>query len=271
MYNLIQFVKKYHFILLFLLIEGFSIFLLANKNQYQGNKIGSFSQHYVGNFHAGVANISEWFKLKKSNDFLAKENAKLLSLLKKQNNYTIDSASYNDPLFKYQSAVVINNAVHRSNNYLTLNRGSKHGIKEGMGVITNNGVVGITHSVSDRFSLVISVLHQKSSISVRLKNELFLGRMMWDGFDYRASVVEDIPNHANISIGDTIISSGNSAIFPEGIAIGQVTSFQEIPGDNFYKIKIHFFEDMNRLHYVYIAESLIKQEKELLELNAEND
>ena len=110
MYNLIQFVKKYHFILLFLLIEGFSIFLLVNNNQYQGNKIGGFSQHYVGNFHAGVANISEWFKLKKSNDFLAKENAKLLSLLKKQNNYTTDSASYNDPLFKYQSAVVINNA-----------------------------------------------------------------------------------------------------------------------------------------------------------------
>ena len=140
-----------------------------------------------------------------------------------------------------------------------------------MGVITNNGVVGIIHSVSDRFSLVISVLHQKSSISVRLKNELFLGRMLWDGFDYRASVVEDIPNHADISIGDTIISSGNSAIFPEGIAIGQVKSFQEIPGDNFYKIKIDFFEDMNRLHYVYIAESLIKQEKELLELNAEDD
>ncbi len=271
MHNLIQFVKKYHFILLFLLIEGFSIFLLVKNNQFQGNKIGGFSQHYVGSFHAGVANISEWFKLKKSNDLLAQENAKLLSLLKKQNNYSNDSASYNNLLFKYQSAVVINNAVHRSNNYLTLNRGSKHGIKEGMGVITNNGVVGIIHSVSDRFSLVISVLHQKSSISVRLKNELFLGRMLWDGFDYRASVVEDIPNHADISIGDTIISSGNSAIFPEGIGIGQVKSFQEIPGDNFYKIKIHFFEDMNRLHYVYIAESLIKQEKELLELNVEDD
>ena len=84
MYNLIQIVKKYHFILLFLLIEGFSIFLLASNNQYQGNKISGFSQKYIGVFHSGVANISEWFKLKKSNDFLADENAKLRSLLKKQ-------------------------------------------------------------------------------------------------------------------------------------------------------------------------------------------
>ena len=84
MHNLIQFVKKYHFILLFLLIEGFSVFLLANNNQYQGNKINRFSQKYIGSFHAGLANISEWFKLKSSNDFLANENAKLLSLLKKQ-------------------------------------------------------------------------------------------------------------------------------------------------------------------------------------------
>ena len=271
MHNLIQFVKKYHFILLFLIIEAFSLFLLANNNQYQGNKINNFSQHYIGNIHEKISNISEWFKLKKSNDLLAEENAKLFSLLKKQNNYSNDSASYNDPLFKYQSAIVINNSVHKSNNYLTLNKGATHGIKEGMGVITNNGVVGIIHSVSNKFSLVISVLHQKSSISVRLKDELFLGRLLWDGFDYRIATVEDIPNHADISINDTVISSGNSAIFPEGIAIGKVKDFKEIKGENFYKIKIHFFEDMNRLHYVYITESLIKKEKELLELNTRND
>lgn len=271
MYNLIQFVKKYHFILLFLLIEGFSIFLFASNNQYQGNKINEFSQKYIGSLHSGIASISEWVKLKQRNDFLANENAKLHSLLKKQNVVSTDSLSFNDPLFKYQSAIVINNSVHKSNNYLTLNKGARHGIKEGMGVITTNGVVGIIHSVSDRFSLVISVLHQKSSISVRLKNELFLGRMLWNGFDYKESNVDDIPNHANINIGDTIISSGNSAIFPDKIAIGKVNSFQKIPGDNFYKIKMKFFEDLNRVYYVYVAESLIKKEKELLEKKTNND
>jgi len=127
------------------------------------------------------------------------------------------------------------------------------------------------HSVSDKFSLIISVLHQKSSISVRLKNEMFLGRMLWSGFSYRETLVEDIPNHANINIGDTIISSGNSAIFPIGITIGKVISFQKIPGGNFYKIKIRFFEDLNRLHYVYVTESIIKEEKESLELKAKDD
>ena len=271
MYNLIQFVKKYHFILLFLLIEGFSIFLLASNNQYQGNKINTFSQKYIGNLHEALANISNFLKLKQTNIFLAEENAKLYSLLKKQISFHEDSLIFEAPLFKYQSARVINNSVHKRNNYLTLNKGERHGIKEGMGVITANGIVGIVHSVSDKFSLIISVLHQKSSISVRLKNEMFLGRMLWSGFSYRETLIEDIPNHANINIGDTIISSGNSAIFPIGITIGEVISFQQIPGDNFYKIKIRFFEDLNRLHYVYVTESIIKEEKESLELKAKDD
>ena len=271
MHNLIQFVKKYHFILLFLIIEGVSVFLLATNNHYQGNKINAFSQKYIGSLHAELFKISDFFKLKQTIVFLADENAKLNSLLKKQNIFSGDSLAFDTPLFKYQSARVINNSVHKSNNYLTLNKGVRHGIKEGMGVITAKGVVGIIHSVSDRFSLVISVLHQKSSISVRLKDEMFLGRMLWGGFNYRETNIDDIPNHANLNIGDTIISSGNSAIFPDGIAIGKVISFQRIPGDNFYKMRIQFFEDLNQLHYVYVAESLIKQEKELLELNAKDD
>ena len=100
---------------------------------------------------------------------------------------------------------------------------------------------------------------------------MFLGRMLWSGFNYRETNIDDIPNHANLNIGDTIISSGNSAIFPDGIAIGKVISFQKIPGNNFYKMRIQFFEDLNRLHYVYVAESLIKPEKELLELKAKDD
>ena len=100
---------------------------------------------------------------------------------------------------------------------------------------------------------------------------MFLGRMLWIGFNYREALIEDIPNHANINIGDTIMSSGNSAIFPVGITIGKVISFQRIPGDNFYKIKILFFEDLNQLRYVYVAESIIKKEKELLELQVKDD
>ncbi len=271
MHNLIQFVKKYHFILLFLLVEGLSILLLASNNHYQGNRINSFTQKYIGNFHAGLSNISEWFKLKQTNEFLATENAKLHSLLKEQNTFENESIYFEESLFKYQSAKVINNSVHKSNNYLTLNKGNIHGIKEGMGVITGNGVIGIVHSVSNKFSLIISILHQKSSISVRLKNELFLGRLLWNGFNYREATIKDIPNHAQISVGDTIISSGNSAIFPDGIAIGKVLLFQEEEGDNFYKIKMQFFEDLNSVDFVFVTESLIKKEKELLEKNAIDD
>jgi rod shape-determining protein MreC len=221
--------------------------------------------------HKGVSNISDFFKLKQTNSFLAEENAKLYSLLKKQNSFHEDALTFEESLFKFESAKVISNSVHKSNNYLTLNKGKRHGIAEGMGVITPSGIIGIVHSVSDKFSLVISVLHPKSNISVRLKNEMFLGRMLWSGFNYREALIEDIPNHANINIGDTIISSGNSTVFPVGIIIGKVISFQKIPGDNYYKIKILFFEDLNKLLYVYVAESIIKEEKELLDLNVEDD
>ncbi len=268
MYNLIQFVKKYHFILLFLLAEGFSIFLLANNNNYQGNKINAFTQKYIGSIHNSISGISEFLKLKETNDYLAEENAKLHTQLKNIASTYKDHYHIDDLLFKYTTARVINNSVHKSNNYLTLDKGKQHGLKEGMGVITKNGVVGIITSISNKFSLVISVLHQKSSISVRLKNEMFLGRMIWNGFNYREATIRDIPNHANISIGDTIISSGNSAIFPVGITIGKVISFEKIPGDNFYQINIQFFEDLNRITYVYITESLIKDEKKLLESEA---
>jgi len=268
MYNLIQFVKKYHFILLFLLAEGVSIFLLANNNDYQGNKINSFTQKYIGSIHNSMSSIYLFFKLTKTNDYLAEENAKLYTQLKNINSIDNDHDHIDDLLFKYTTARVINNSVHKSNNYLTLDKGRRDGLKEGMGVITKNGVIGIISSISNKFSLVISVLHQKSSISVRLKNEMFLGRMIWDGFNYREAIIRDIPNHANISIGDTIISSGNSAIFPVGIKIGKVIAFDKIPGDNFYQINIQFFEDLNKITYVYITESLIKEEKELLESEA---
>ena len=118
MHNLIQFVKKYHFILLFLIIEGLSIFLLASNNHYQGNKINAFSQKYIGSLHAELFKISDFFKLKQTNVFLADENAKLKSLLKKKNISSGNSLAFDTPLFKYQSARVINNSVHKSNNYL---------------------------------------------------------------------------------------------------------------------------------------------------------
>ena len=271
MHNLSRFVKKYHFILLFLLIEGISIVLLVKNNHYQRNKITSFSHNYIGSLHSFFNNISNYLNLKHNNEFLSKENAKLLSMLKKQNNLKKDSIHFDQSLFKYKSAQVVNNSVHKSNNYLTLNKGIQHGIKEEMGVITHNGVVGIIYSVSNKFSLVISVLHQESSISVRLKNEMYLGRMLWNGFHYREITIEDIPNHAYVSIGDTIITSGNSTIFPSGIPVGKIKSFEETSGENFYKIKIQLFSDLNRIQYVYVAESRIKREKELLELNKKND
>lgn len=270
MYNLIQFIKKFNFYLFFLVLEGISLYLLSIHNHYQSNKIQGIVQSGVGYIHNNMNNITNWINLKEENRYLAEENAKLLSLLKQQQK-EIDPLQLNDSIFKFTSASIINNSVHLSNNYLTIDKGSKHGIKTGMGVLGPNGLVGIVYSVSERFSLVISILHQKSSISVRLKKESYLGRMLWKGFDYRKMEIEDIPNHAFIQIGDTVVSSGNSAIFPQGINIGKITGFHKIPGENFYSIQIQLFEDLNRLTYVYVAESLQKEEREQLEKNILND
>lgn len=170
-----------------------------------------------------------------------------------------------DTIFKqkyfYTVAGVINNSVNKQNNYLTINVGKNNGIENGMGVVSSNGVVGVVKNVSENYASILSLLHQDAKISAKLKKSNYFGSLQWDGEDYRMGILEDIPNHVAIKVGDTIETSGYSAIFPEGIPLAIIKTFQKIEGENFYAIKVQFTNDFKTLNKVYVIKNIYQEEQ----------
>ena len=263
MHNLIRFIKLNQFLLLFILIEGLSIALLIQNNSYQANKTRKFSTQYISTIYNYKNYFFDYLALKKTNNYLITENAKLHTLLQ-NNERCIDSTLLQGKNFNYIAAKVINNSVKKRNNFITLNKGSKNGVKHGMGVITNDGIIGVVHSVSKNYALVISFLHHKSAAGIFLKKNMHTGILAWRGFDYRTATISDLPIHISLNIGDTIITNSYSNIYPEGINIGTIANFEK-NDDGFYTINVNLFEDFNNLRYVYIVHSHQSNEQLLLE------
>ena len=168
-------------------------------------------------------------------------------------------------LFDYIPARVIKNSIFKKNNFILLDKGKKDGVKSGMGVRVDNGVIGIVSIVSENFSKVTSVLNQNSTISVVHKKSKQNGHLEWNTNNYMTATINDMPNHATIQIGDTIQTSGYSSIFPKGINIAKIISYTKGNGDGYFDINIKFLNDMNTVKNVYIINSLMKEEIEKLE------
>jgi len=258
MRNLFRFIKIYHFILLFILIESFSLFLFISNHKFQQSKFLSFTQEYTGAIFSYYSDLNQYLSLKDENDFLQRENAKLYTLLSKEEINT------NSILNEYIPARIIKNSIFKQNNFILLNKGEKDGVKSGMGVIVDNGVIGIVSITSENFSKVTSILNQNSTISVIHIKSKQNGSLKWNTNNYMTAMINDIPNHANIQIGDTIQTNGFSSIFPEGINIAKVISYKKGNENGLCNVNIKFLNDMNTAKNVYIINSLIKEELEEL-------
>ena len=266
MRNLLQFISKNHVLLLFILLELCAFLMIVQNNHFQRAAFINSTNAVTANTFQTLSNWKNYFSLKSANEQLALENAKLQTLLTyKEVNDTIASVLPK----QYISAMVINNSVAKRNNYLTLDKGTKHGVEKGMGVVTQNGVVGIIKEVSEHFSSVLSVLHGKSKTSVVLKHSHYFGSLEWEGVNYQNAIVNDIPSHVELNIGDTIISSGYSSIYPANIPIGRISRINTKPHKNFHQIEIQFLEDFKKLKYVYIIEVILSNEVHELENNNE--
>ncbi len=276
MRNLFTYLWKYKIFFLFLLLEVLSLTLFIENSYYQKASFINSSNLISGVVYKTNNDITEYFHLKSTNRTLAEENAHLHSL--SSNNYIITNNTIytkNDTTYKlqyqYVSAKVINSSTNKRNNYLTLNIGRNQGITKDMGVISPKGIVGIVKDVSDNFSSVISVLHKDSKISAKVKKYGNLGSVLWNGYDYRRASLIDIPTHVPIYIGDTIITSGFSSVFPEGIVIGKIIDHRIESGNSFYTITIEFAEDFNTLSYVYVIKNFFKNEQTELEKKTQNE
>ena len=270
MRRIIRLIIKHHFFLLFLLFEFFALYLLISNDPQKRAVYLSTSNHIAGGLYKVTHGITQYFDLKKQNEYLHSENTWLRNKLEKNREspefeYEIVRDTVYHQRYVYYPAEVINNTIQYPNNYLTLNKGTSQGIHPGMAVISPQGVVGIVNSASGHFATVISALNMNIKISSKIKKNNYFGSITWDNRSYQKVVLNDIPFHVNINIGDTIITSGYSAIFPEGIMIGTITGFNLQEGANFYEITVDLSTDFKNLNEVYVIADLLKYERIKLE------
>lgn len=270
MRNFFRFIIKHHFFFLFLLLEIVSFVLIVNHNSYQRATWISSSNKVSGSVYNSYSNITQYLMLQKINEELAKENSYLRSQLPtsfkdSKDYFSLVYDTLNKRQYTYRSAKVINNSTNKYFNFITLNKGSLNGIRKEMGVISSKGVVGIVKDVSDHYTSVISILNTRLHISAKLKESGFFGSLNWDGKDYRYAWLNEIPIHAPVKVGDLVVTSGYSSIFPEGILIGTVEEVEKDKGESFFRIKVRLSVDFKDLSYVEVISNNMRDEQFNLE------
>ncbi|MEM9855757.1 MAG: rod shape-determining protein MreC [Bacteroidota bacterium] len=265
MRRLFQFLYQYRAFLFFFFLELLCLLLVVNNNPYQGAKFFNSSNRYAALFLTGSKGISEYFGLKSVNQKLADENAELKRHLSRLNSklFRLKKANSQSELFNqfdFTSARVIKNSVRQSQNYITINKGSKDGIEPGMAVVDNEGIVGKVKTVSNHFALVTSILHTEVLVSAKVKRTGDLCTVEWPGRSPYQVMVTYLPKHVNIQEGDSIVTSGYNAVYPEGMPIAVVKEYGLKDESPFYEIKAELTGDLNRLSYVYLVKNNLKVE-----------
>lgn len=237
----------------------------------------------VGKMYNTSNSVVEFFKLKDANENLSEENTKLQNkLVELQNKLNSLTDTTNSDIWKtariapenqyeYIAAKVIRNTTDKLQNYITINKGSKDGITTDMGVIGNEGVVGIVKTVSPHLAVVIPVLNPKIQISSKLKKSNYTGPLVWDGANYQYAYLQDIARHVKFSLGDTLITSGLTPNFPEGILVGTINDFKINESDAYYKIQVKLTVDFRSLTHVKVVKYQNYKEQINLEEQAEKE
>ena len=271
MQQIVNFILKNSNRLLFLLLLVISLSLTIQSHSYHKSKVISSANFFTGGIYERVNNINEYFNLKSQNEELAMENARLKSLLFNQKDTTklpeIDSIK---GVKKTDIIVskVIRNSYSVFENYLTINNGSSSGIKRNMGVINSAGIVGIVDNTSPNYATVISILNVKSQINAKIKKSNHFGSLVWNGKSTGFVQLIDVPRLAGVRKGDTIVTGGQSIIFPENIGIGTIDKVYIDDVPNYYTLDIKLLNDMTNLGHVYILKN--KDADEITKLENQN-
>jgi len=264
MLRLLAFLYRYRVFGFFLLLEGICIWLLIANDRYYNAYYFNSSNSIAASISASTGNLTNYLNLVKVNDALAKENALLRDAIAKQilNKNDFDTLTF---YLETIPARVVNNDFKRSANFITVNKGSGSGILPGMGVISATGVIGIVKSSSKNYATITSLLNQQLMVSAQLKNTKTLCTVQWDGISPIYSNVFFIPRHIPVNLGDTVITSGFNAIFPEGLDIGIINEVSLPAESPFYIASIQLANDFSSLSYVYVINNPFEEEKDSLE------
>ena len=269
MKEIIKLILKYHFTIIFILLEIVSFSLIIRHNEYQRAIFSESASTLFGNISSTITSIKDYFRLKEMNESLANENILLKNRLEKYEflrDTIIHGTVVQDsiPVYEYIGAKQVNATYNRTKNYITLNQGRKNGLQKEMAVCTPEGIVGLIQDLSDHFAVVIPLINVDSRISAKIKKNNYYGSLQWDGNEYAYSYLNDIAYHVEVNAGDTIVTSGLSKIFPEGIVVGYVESVDKETA-NFLKIKVKLAVDFKRINHVYVILNNKKNEQTSLE------
>ena len=258
MQQIFNFLLKNSNRLLFLLLLVISLSLTIQSHSYHKSKIISSANFFTGGIYEKINNIDEYFGLKSQNDELAKENARLKTLLFNQRDTTklprIDSIKGVNKIDILVSKV-IRNPYSSLENFITINNGSTSGIKPNMGVINSAGIIGIVDNTSKNYSTIISVLNVNIKINAKIKKSNHFGSLVWNGKSTGFAQLIDVPRLAGVRKGDTIVTGAESRVFPENIGIGTIDKVYIDNETNYYTLDIKLFNDMTNLGHVYVIKN----------------
>lgn len=269
MERLFLFIYKYRAFFTFLTLEFFCAWLIIENNQYQGTQFFNSSNAFVASVNSFSQGVREYFSLREINSTLAAENANLRRKL--EEHYQADSITTGIAdstfikRFDFVSAKVVNNSVDRATNFITINKGTEAGVKPGMAVISPLGVVGKVKVVSDHYGVVTSVLNIDVMVSAIIKRTGHFGTIQWSGRDPERIQLNFIPRHVVPILGDTVITSGYNAVFPEGIMIGTIEEINLGDASLFYDLNVKLSQDFHKLSFVTVIRSNLKHEQDSLE------
>jgi rod shape-determining protein MreC len=262
--NIFIFIHRHFNFLLFAGLQIFSIYLVVSYSKYHEAAFSELSNEYTGAINTKYYNLQKYFYLKNTNDSLIKANQLLYNKLK--SNYAIPDSlgkSFIDTMrldsvaqfkkYEFIATRIVSNSISSQSNYLVLDKGTNDQLKVGMGVVDpNKSVIGIITEITDKYSVVMSLLHKDSHISGKLTKGGQTGTLSWDGSEVNAITLNNIPKSSKIIKGDTIISSGFSTALPKGMTIGYVDKLYKDPSSNYLKIKFLSAANFYNLQYAYV-------------------
>lgn len=280
MKKLLDFLIREKHWFLFIIFEAISIALVYQNNSYQRSVLinsGNIVSGYLGSIYGAVVS---YFNLKEANRSLQRANGEMeMKILELQEQLEIMQAdtvafrgavrdSVHDFHYQFIMAEVSSNSFVQLSNYITLDKGRVDGIQPDMGVVSNQGIVGVVSQVSDHFSVVIPLLNAKSRLSCKVLGNNNFGYLVWDGRDASYATLEELPKHSEFNKGDTVVTSGYSAIFPPGLIVGTVEEFRSGHDDNFYSLKVRLATSFQTLQHVRVIRNFRQEEQINLEKEA---
>ena len=271
MRNLLEFLAKYNHWFVFLILEVVSMVLFFQYNSYQGSAWFSSANAVTGKLYEWDANVETFFSLTKVNQELTQRNAYLEQEVQKLSDslvsVTKDSSIYHRDQFallrnyRLIPAKVVANSVDKPGNLMTIDKGSADGIHKDMGVISGTGVVGIVYLVAEHYAIVIPVLNTKSNISCMIQNRGYFGYLRWKGGVSDLAYLEEVPRHAHFKLGDYVVTSGYSAVFPPGVRVGRILHVFNSADGLSYRVQLRLSTDFARLRDVCVIEDAAMKER----------